>query len=332
MSEMLSNYGEEPSYEFTGSVPQMDPKDYFSLIPIPEGAEPILDEETGMCIGYDDKHGKIYDYQGNLAQKYIYDPSLEEPWFSPEDLIGLGIFGLVKKSPSLIIKASKTALKEIKSTKSYKILRRGEGFKIAKGTALASAVFVLKSKFKMGLSPSSLKFEAAALAHMHEQIRFVPTIILEHAIRYGERLPDPGNELNGIYKMYDMFLKVNGKKYVLEVLVHEKTWTVKHFNYISASKFPDQLATRGLRYSREFPKDLYLKKPADHIKSLEKTDQRMKNMYYSKNKISKRNDVIDDVTHHYDGQTHYPGRSGTGKMSSESGNKKVLGKARGRKK
>lgn len=65
------NDDSEPSYEFTGSAPDMDPDDYFALKPTPEGMDPIVDPETRMCIGYYDKEGAIYDYEGVFTGHYM---------------------------------------------------------------------------------------------------------------------------------------------------------------------------------------------------------------------------------------------------------------------
>lgn len=69
--------------------------------------------------------------------------------------------------------------------------------------------------------------------------RYVPIHILEKAIRYGKRSPDPRGSAG--YFMYEIkiyrlkYNKSSGsyyyKKFNLEVLAEEKTWTIAHFLY-----------------------------------------------------------------------------------------------------
>ncbi|MDI2091438.1 hypothetical protein [Commensalibacter oyaizuii] len=302
MSEYRGNYdpAEPPSYPFTGSAP-IDPEEYFSLMPTPEGMKPIVDLYTGMCIGYDDKHGHIYDFEGKLAHKYIYDPPLEEPWFSPDDLIGLGGPALVKKAIAPAARVTGRALNrmaDIAINKAYTgmhiaentvtnpaskalqiranrlkakkdTLARGEEWKyptniqISKQVLAAPITFLLKTRLKKGLSAITLKFEETALRHMGEKWRYVPKEILEFAIRHGVRSKDQSNRGFGLmYAMYNLVVYRGGKEFVLEVLVNERTWTIKHFLYTETPKFFRSQAGRATIYrsrsifERPFIKDM----------------------------------------------------------------------------
>jgi len=324
-------YGEETAYEFTGRAPNMDPEDYFSLKPTPEGMEPIIDPDTMMCIGYDDKHGHIYDFEGKLAHKYIYDPPLEEPWFSPDDLIGLGGSTLVKKAivPAARVtgrvvnrvagaaenamysmesaairkagsaitygrqsKAGRWVEKELQPIiepykRSKQILKdrktsienaKAEGKKsgiptkiqIAKAVLPAPVVFLLRSKLRFGLSANALKFEKTALDHMKDKSRYIPEIILEHVIRHGIKTPDSSNRAFGLmYKTYTAIVYKEGKPRLVEVLVNERTWTIKHFQDLDPKRLgdfsPKGLSGRLGQWERKYGENTIFKKP--HIKN-----------------------------------------------------------------
>jgi len=337
MSEYQGNYdpAEPPSYPFTGRAPQMDPEEYFSLMPTPEGMEPIVDPETGMCIGYDDKHGHIYDFEGKLAHKYIYDPPLEEPWFSPDDLIGLGGPALVKKAiapaarvtgrvanrvagavvnttesamysmESMAIRKAGSAITYGRKTKagrwvekelqpiiepykrSQQILKARkdsiekaakEGKKsgvptkiqIAKEVLPAPVVFLLRSKLRFGLSANALKFEKTALDHMKDKGRYIPEVILEHVIRHGVKTPDSSNRAFGLmYKTYTAIVYKEGKPRLVEVLVNERTWTIKHFQDLDPKRLGD-FSSKGLsgrlgQWARKYDENTIFKKP--HIEN-----------------------------------------------------------------
>lgn len=51
--------------------PDLDPDVYLSLTPTPDGMKPIFNLGVRMCIGFYDKEGAIYDYQGVLTEHSI---------------------------------------------------------------------------------------------------------------------------------------------------------------------------------------------------------------------------------------------------------------------
>lgn len=70
--------------------------------------------------------------------------------------------------------------------------------------------------------------------------RYVPLQILEKAIRYGRRMPDPRNMEGAFRYETDMYRLVEDKskkglfiykKYQLKVIVREKVCTTIHFMY-----------------------------------------------------------------------------------------------------
>jgi len=338
MSEYQGNYDptEPPSYPFTGSAP-IDEEEYFSLMPTPEGMEPIVDPYTRMCIGYDDKHGHIYDFEGKLAHSYHYinDLPLEEPWFGPDDLIGLGGPTLVKKAivpaarvtgrvvnrvAGAVVNKTESAMYSMESAairktgsaltygrqskagrwgekklqpiiepykRSKQILKdrktsienaAAEGKKsgvptkiqIAKAVLPAPVVFLLRSKLRFGLSANALKFEKTALDHMKDKGRYVPEIILEHVIRHGIKTPDSSNRAFGLmYKTYTAIVYKDGNPRLVEVLVNERTWTIKHFQKLELNRLGD-FSSKGLsgrlgQWAKKYDRNTIFKKP--HIKN-----------------------------------------------------------------
>jgi len=331
MSVIPAGYGgQEPAYAFTGSAP-IDPEEYFSLMPTPEGMEPIVDPYTGMCIGYDDKHGYIYDFEGKLAHKYIYDPPLEEPWFSPDDLIGFGGSGLLRKviapaarvtqivanrvagtvvnttenamysMESVAIRKAGSAITYGRKTKAgrwvekelqpiiepykrsqqilktrkdviEKAAKKGEKSgvptKIQIGTEVLAApiVFLLRSRLRFGLSASALKFEKTALDHMKDEGRYIPEIILEHVIRHGQKTADSSNRAFGLmYKTYTAIVYKGGKPRLVEVIVNERTWTIKHFQDLNPKRLGD-VTSKGLsgrlgQWATKYDENTIFKKP-----------------------------------------------------------------------
>lgn len=64
---------------------------------------------------------------------------------------------------------------------------------------------------------------------MKDPTRFVPVHILRLAILHGKRAPDPRGKLG--YFMYTINVKFRGKPYQLEVLLHEREYSIAHFLY-----------------------------------------------------------------------------------------------------
>ncbi|UIA85512.1 hypothetical protein LU604_12525 [Erwinia tracheiphila] len=93
---------------------------------------------------------------------------------------------------------------------------------------------------KTGLSARNLKMTEASAKHMYNPGRYVPLQLQEKAIRYGRRTPDP-RKSPGLFRyeteMYRLAEDKSRKGYyfykrfILEVVVREKDWTVTHFLY-----------------------------------------------------------------------------------------------------
>lgn len=101
-------------------------------------------------------------------------------------------------------------------------------------------VSLLRGRLKMGLSSRALKMTATPAKHMLNPGRYVPLQLQEKVIRYGKRTPDP-QKASGlfhyeseIYKLVENRAEKGTyiyKKYMIEVLVREKDWTITHFLY-----------------------------------------------------------------------------------------------------
>ncbi|CAI3959913.1 unnamed protein product [Commensalibacter communis] len=356
MSEYQGNYDsvEPQSYPFTGSAPQMDPEDYFSLNPIPDGVKPIIDPETRMCIGYEGigsigydptsgffKYGFIYDinekevdqYKRKLTAEDVDAMSSEEAEeyhkfrrsvFDAEDH---GMFG--SSDDVWLMVATDAALENLpyamrsarvmgkrklllaereianrapepyqQGRSIFKERRRRIKLAIAEGkpqgpptkiqisTAVVAAptTFVLKSKLKMGLAVVKLKFEDTALGHMSNPKRYIPEVILEHIIRNGVRLPDSSNRAFGLmYKTYVGIVYKNGTPRLVEVIVNERTWTIKHFHYSDADRIGNLNPKKGTwsgrinKWMEEYKTQTIYKKPYiedKRIKRIEKNERK----------------------------------------------------------
>lgn len=183
---------------------------------IPLNATPIYDEVTQAIIGY--RHEctagvyRFYDLDGNIVG--MEEKPLETPLFDPLDLIfifggTLRIFG-----------------KGITLRSGTKLMSRAG----ARLLSLQAATFMgtMRVIFKR-LTASSLKFTATTATRMATPGRYVPIHILHLAIKYGKRVADPQG-IKGVFQ-YTIPMIKNGKKYLLEVVVREKDWTILHFLY-----------------------------------------------------------------------------------------------------
>ncbi|WP_254711452.1 hypothetical protein [Pantoea cypripedii] len=210
-------------YSFRSPLPHGE---FFEIRPrfMPDGAKPIVDDETGMCIGYSVSQApglwQVYDSDGHFVA--LEESPLESPLLDPTDLILLaaGAFRIFLAGRAVL---QSGARKGITVNLSHSILG------------------LLRGRLKIGLSPRSLKMTDTVARHMKDPSRFVPIQIQEKAIRYGRRMTDPMNE-PGLFryetKMYRLVEDKQNKgsffhkPYRLEVLVREKDWTIMHFQYM----------------------------------------------------------------------------------------------------
>lgn len=210
-------------YTFQSTLPAGE---YFEFRPRnpPLNSKPIVDDESGMCIGYSVAQApglwQIYDADGMFVR--LEEAPLEAPLIDPTDLalIAFGAFRLFR--------AGKAFLES--------------GIKAAVTVRLSEAtISLLRGRLKMGLSARALRMSESSAKHMLTPGRYVPLQIQEKAIRYGIRTPDPLKK-PGLFRyearMYKLVEDRQNKgtyiykSYRLEVLVREADWTIMHFQYM----------------------------------------------------------------------------------------------------
>ncbi|UIA94733.1 hypothetical protein LU633_13875 [Erwinia tracheiphila] len=215
---------EEPGryYTFQSRLPRGE---FFEIRPrlLPHNAKPITDDESGMCIGYSVSQApglwRIYDTDGLFVR--LEEAPLESPLIDPIDiaLLAAGVFRIFFAGRALLQSGVRTAIT----------------VKLSQGT-----VSFLRSQLKLGLSARNLKMTETAAKHMYNPGRYVPLQLQEKAIRYGRRTPDP-RKSPGLFRYEtEMYRLVEDKsrkgyyfykRFILEVVVREKDWTVTHFLY-----------------------------------------------------------------------------------------------------
>ncbi|WMD21371.1 hypothetical protein RAS12_03110 [Achromobacter seleniivolatilans] len=198
---------DEPAFEWDEAPPLSPALFEFRPPGVPDSARAIHDETTDAIIGYQAGFGGIfrnYDLTGQLQS--IEELPLEAPLIDPLDAVLL--VGTAWKVGSRLVRGA--------------VLARA-GVTVSQSTLIG-----LRTRF-FALSKKQLRFTAKALLHMGEAGRFVPVHILRLAILYGKRAPDPRNAVG--YFMYTITVTVRGKPYLLEVLVHERNYTIAHFLY-----------------------------------------------------------------------------------------------------
>ena len=215
----------EPSHSYNFRTP-MPSGEYFAITPNyrpPHNAQPIVDDQSGVCIGYSVAQApglwQIYDADGRFVM--LEEASLEAPLIDPTDiaLFMFGAFRLLRTGGALFEAATSNRVK----------------------AALSSGTLnILKGRFKVGLSIRSLRFTKATARHMDNPGRYIPVHILEKAIRFGKRGPDPekaAGQFEYLIGMTRLTKKIQGnavvyipKKYTLQVIVREKDWTIMHFH------------------------------------------------------------------------------------------------------
>lgn len=206
-------------YTFESILPQGE---FFELRPhhLPRNAQPILDETSGICIGYTVVQApglwQVYDTHGHFVR--LEEAPLETPLIDPTDiaLLAFGVFRIFRTGRALFEAGTRTAITA----------------KLSQSTIL-----FLRTRLKLGLSARNLKMTETAARHMLEPGRYVPLYIQEKAIRYGKRMADP-RKVKGLcryeiemYKLYRKTAATEYKKYTLEVVVRESDWTITHFMY-----------------------------------------------------------------------------------------------------
>jgi hypothetical protein len=199
-------------YTFQSKLPSGE---YFELRPRnpPLNSKPIVDDESGMCIGYSVSQApglwQIYDADGVFIR--MEEAPLESPLIDPTDLalIAFGAFRLFRVGKALLETGVKTAVT----------------VKLSEAT-----ISILRGRLKMGLSARVLRMTESSAKHMLTPGRYVPLQIQEKAIRYGTRTPDPLKKPGFFRYEARMYKLVEDrqnkgtfiyKSYRLEVLVRE---------------------------------------------------------------------------------------------------------------
>lgn len=217
----LSELGQH--YNFRTPLQQGE---YFAITPnyqLPQNAQPIVEDQTGICIGYSVAQApglwQIYDADGRFAM--LEEAPLEAPLIDPTEiaLFLFGAFRLFRTGVSLFEAAASNRVKAALS-----------------GVTLNE----LRGRLKSGLSAVNLKFTRTTAARMADPGRYIPIHILEKAIRFGRRRPDP-DKVAGQFEYLIGMTRLNKKtvgnaivysqkKYTLHVIVRERDWTIMHFH------------------------------------------------------------------------------------------------------
>lgn len=205
---------------------------------VPGGALPIFDEEIGNVVGFrwvdptvDEELAeyapyKIYDLEGRVIEEQtIFDPPLQ-PSYLIEDLI-------------LLFSGAGAALRILRGGGGLAVrvagrqLARGAAYGVSAAVISRSALTGLRMAWRVMTTRQVFKFTETAARHMGEPGRQAPVQILQLAVRYGRKTPDPQG-VSGLF-MYTIPIRVvrNGRssEKVLEVLMRDKDFTIFHFLY-----------------------------------------------------------------------------------------------------
>ncbi|CAI0706119.1 hypothetical protein V2T44_14835 [Serratia ficaria] len=216
---------EEPGkfYTFQSRLPEGV---FFEFTPRnqPLNSQPILDDQTGMCIGYSVTQApglwRIYDAEGTFVR--MEEAPLESPLIDPTDLalLAFGVFRILRTGRALLEAGTKAAI----------------SVKLSDAT-----MSFLRGRLKLGLSARNLKVTETVARRMRDPGRFVPLQIQEKVIRYGVRRSDPHGVAGQFVYRAEMSRLVKRKvgnqlqyvrtRYKLHVVVREKDWTITHFHY-----------------------------------------------------------------------------------------------------
>ncbi len=222
MSPLYS--GTEAGQPLSSSRPSTTDAAFAVVIPsLPHGARPIIDDQSGACVGFIHEGAKnvwhIFDISGQYVG--IEEAPLEAPIIDPYDLILIG--------PAAV-----------------KFMRNGfsAATRLATGRAATSATSKITAKTLpllrnrlQGFPAKRLQFTETTAKHMTNPGRFVPIHIIHLAIKHGKRIPDP-QKVAGVFRyeiQMSRFVK-RGTVFVreqktLEVIVRESDWTILHFMY-----------------------------------------------------------------------------------------------------
>ena len=215
----------EPGYFYSFRNPL--PHDQYCAVKpqfsLPHGARPIVDDTTGLCIGYTVAQApglwQVYDADGRFTT--LEEASLQTPLIDPIDiaLIAFGVFRLLSNGRAVLDVVAGKKL----------------------GVVLSEATLtMLRGRLKVGLAVRNLKFTRKTAMRMSDPGRYIPVHILEKAIRYGSRSPD-AKKAPGLFMYHIRMTRLTKvilgdkivykpKEYTLQVVVRERDWTIMHFH------------------------------------------------------------------------------------------------------
>ena len=226
MAEIADYDGREPSVVLSPASPTVSDGSYFVR---PARAQrdwkPIYDQDTRQVIGFYTSSGNvkhIYDIEGRFVT--IAEPGLE-PSYVIDDLIFL-LVGIGE------IKYIFNGGRELLAVAG----RRAAGaaaYGMAAGIVSESVIAGLRVGLRNLATRQIFKFTATTAARMATAGRFVPIHILQLAVKYGERHPDPQGAAGAalfVTKVWRLSKNGQMKEYTLSVVLRLRDWTILHFH------------------------------------------------------------------------------------------------------
>ncbi|WP_157649964.1 hypothetical protein [Burkholderia ubonensis] len=220
----LTYSGTEAGKFLSASSPGITDTAFAVAVPsLPHGARPIIDDQSGACVGFIHEGAKnvwhIFDVSGQCVG--IEEAPLETPLIDPYDLILMG---------SAALKLMRTGFSTVAR------LATGRAAVSATSKITSRILPLLRSRLQ-SVSVRRLQFTETTAARMANPGRFVPVHILHLAIKYGKRMPDP-QKVAGVFRyeiQMSRFVKRGAtfirERKTLEVVVRESDWTILHFMY-----------------------------------------------------------------------------------------------------
>lgn len=200
----------------------------FWIVPpgVRPGAMPIYDDqETHAIVGFRYTSGgfwQVYDLNGNLVE--TGEAGLEQPLIDPIDIFAGLLTGLVtgvgRSGVRMAGRVAASAAGEAATETGIRGLARVIGQRV---------ITAIRATYRAIRLGRGLNFTGTTAAHMAEPGRRVPIHILNLAIRYGARTPDPQGVAGAFRYVIPMFR--NGRQYTLEVVLREADRTILHFLY-----------------------------------------------------------------------------------------------------
>ena len=201
-----------------GAIPKAG-DDIFEIRPpgLQNVASPILDEDSKVVIGYRyEWQGVVHTFDVDGKQVGMWEPGLEEPLFSPLDVISFGKVVVVSVRKALLATAIPGG---VSKTPRY---------------LTDELIATLRATYrgKIGSDPNLSRDVRFHLEN--EEGRYVPVNIMRQAIRYGKATPDPRGSPGIMYRIGVRKYSVRKgyiKDYELEILYDKKMKMIHHVLY-----------------------------------------------------------------------------------------------------